>query len=114
MRGSAVADEVRTECPGGQCCMTNSITKNRVGRFVNRCGPGDLDVRADQQGVDQAETCCVPKVSETALSRWLSGESIGSIHACRNGKEITHTLPFPRYSAPGGLRQVPGRAAESS
>jgi len=29
------------------------------------------------------------------------------------GKESTHSFPLPTYSAPGGLRQDPGRAAES-
>jgi len=29
------------------------------------------------------------------------------------GKELTHSLPFSTYSAPGVLRQDPGRAAES-
>src|ERR1700736_4352478 len=29
-----------------------------------------------------------------------------------NGKEGTHSLPLSTYSAPGGLRQDPGRAAE--
>ena len=28
------------------------------------------------------------------------------------GKEITHSLPLSMYSAPGGLRQDPGNAAE--
>ena len=28
------------------------------------------------------------------------------------GKEITHSLPLSMYSAPGGLRQDPGHAAE--
>jgi hypothetical protein len=30
------------------------------------------------------------------------------------GKKNTHSLPLSTYSAPGGLRQDPGRAAESS
>ncbi len=30
------------------------------------------------------------------------------------GKEITHSLPFLMYSAPGGLRQDPGHVAELS
>ena len=29
------------------------------------------------------------------------------------GKEVTHSLPLATYSAPGALRQDPGRAAES-
>jgi hypothetical protein len=29
------------------------------------------------------------------------------------GKEVTHSLPLSMYSAPGGLRQDPGRVAES-
>jgi ABC-type oligopeptide transport system ATPase subunit len=29
------------------------------------------------------------------------------------GKESTHSFPLSTYSAPGGLRQDPGRAAES-
>jgi hypothetical protein len=29
------------------------------------------------------------------------------------GKERTHSSPLSMYSAPGGLRQDPGRAAES-
>ena len=31
-----------------------------------------------------------------------------------NGKEITHSLPFSMYTAPGGLRQGRGRAAQST
>ncbi len=29
------------------------------------------------------------------------------------GKEVTHSSPLSVYSAPGGLRQAPGRAVES-
>ena len=31
-----------------------------------------------------------------------------------NGKEVTHSLPFSMYTAPGGLRQGRGRAAQST
>src|SRR4051794_9493437 len=36
-----------------------------------------------------------------------------SSRADDNGKELQHSLPFLIYSAPGGLRQDPGRVAES-
>lgn len=33
--------------------------------------------------------------------------------ANEKGKEVTHSLPLSTYSAPGALRQGPGRAGES-
>ena len=31
-----------------------------------------------------------------------------------NGKEVSHSSPFSMYTAPGGLRQGRGRAAQST
>jgi hypothetical protein len=68
-----------------------------------------------------------PDVSRLSRSRLNSGVVAGvpgvvrafgesgrsSVHSGRSkGKGTTHSPPFSIYSAPGGLRQDPGRAAE--
>ena len=43
---------------------------------------------------------------------WV-GDAFSRTQRTMKGKESTHSLPLSTYSAPGGLRQDPGRAADS-
>jgi hypothetical protein len=44
----------------------------------------------------------------------LLREELVHLQRTTKGRKITHSLPLSTYSAPGGLRQDPGRAAELS
>jgi hypothetical protein len=46
------------------------------------------------------------------VARLCFGRSLSVHNGQQKGKESTHSLPLSTYSAPGALRQDPGRAAE--
>ena len=97
----------------------------RRGDELHENGRALHGIRASQVGRGWRTSRCAAGSAGSWESSWTASITIRGASPLREelvrpqrttkekGKEVTHSLPLSTYSAPGALRQDPGRAAES-
>jgi len=110
---------VRAPDPALPPCTTSFVARGDLDAYVAiteevastlRFRQGQ-EVEADLQSVVSSPACSVSCMRYASSAQRSCGAARSA--AASEGKESTHSFPLPTYSAPGGLRQDRGRAAES-